>query len=182
MKKMTKIAAAAMLYVIALPAMAGGFYGAFDVGQTNASNTCNGELAGACSDTSTALRFGGGYQFVPMWGAEVSYGSYGRAGKSGTAGDWQTSGWLASGTGTFPVWKEISVIGKVGLARIGYELTASSRSSTTTNLAIGVGAQYIFSKGIVFRAQYEDMGTVGDVNITGTTRLTLFSAGGIFRF
>lgn len=182
MKNMKKIAAAAMLYVIALPAMAGGFYGAFDVGQTNVSNTCNGGLTGACNDTSTALRLGGGYQFVPMWGTEVSYGTYGSASRSGIAGDWQTSGWQASGTGTFPVWKAISVIGKVGLARTDYKLTASSRSSTTTNLAIGVGAQYIFSKDISFRTQYEDLGTVGDANTTGTTRLTLFSAGVIFRF
>jgi hypothetical protein len=117
-----------------------------------------------------------------MWGAELSYGTYGKASRSVAAGDWRTSGWQASGIGTFPVWREISVIGKVGLARTDYELTASSRSATTTSLSIGVGAQYIFSQAISFRALYEDLGTVGDANTTGTTRLTLYSAGVIFRF
>lgn len=183
MKKMTKLVAATLLYAIALPAaMAEGFYGAFDVGQTNVSDTCNGGLSGACNDTSTALRIGGGYQFVPMWSVEASYGSYGKASRGTAAGDWQTSGLQASGIGTFPVWEDISVIGKVGIARTDFKLTASSRSATTTNLAIGIGAQYAFSKTIDFRAQYENLGTVGDANTTGTTKLTLLSAGVIFRF
>ena len=183
MKRMMKYVAATLLYAIALPAaMAGGFYGAFDVGQTSVRDTCNGGLAGACSDTSTALRLGGGYQFVPMWAAEVSYGTYGKASTGTAAGDWQTSGLQASGVGTFPVWEAISVIGKVGLARTDFKLTTASRSSTTTNLAIGVGAQYAFSKVIDFRAQYENLGTIGDANTTGTTKLILLSAGVLFRF
>lgn len=183
MKNMTKFAAVAMLCVIVLqPAMAAGVYGTFDVGQTNASDTCNGGLTGACNDTSTALRIGGGYQFVPMWGAEASYGTYGKAGRSSIAGDWETSGWQVSGIGTFPVWREISVTGKIGLARTDYKLTAAPRSSTTTSLVFGIGAQYQLGKKISFRAQYEDMGTVGDANTTGTTKLTLISAGVVFRF
>lgn len=183
MKKMTKLAAVATLCAIGLPpAMAEGFYGAFDAGQTNVGDTCNGGLTGACNDSSTALRIGGGYQFVPMWGAEISYGTYGNASKSGIAGDWKSSGWQASGIGTFPVWENISVIGKIGLARTDYKLTASSQSSTTTNLAFGIGAQYRLGEQISLRAQYEDMGTVGDANTTGTTKLTLISAGVIFRF
>ena len=183
MKNMTKLAVAAMLYAIALPpALAEGFYGAFDAGQTNLSDTCNGGLRGACNDSSTALRIAAGYQFVPMWGAEASYGTYGNATKSGIAGDWQTSGWQASGIGIFPVWENISVIGKVGLARTEYKLTASSRSATTSNLAFGIGAQFKFGEKISFRAQYEDLGTVGDASTTGTARLTLISAGVVWRF
>ena len=183
MKKMMKYVAATLLYAIALPpAMAEGFYGAFDAGQTNLSDTCNGGLPGTCNDSSTALRVGGGYQFVPMWGTEVSYGRYGKASRSGIAGDWQANGWQASGIGTFPVWENIAVIGKVGLARTDYKLTASSQSSTTTKLAFGIGAQYMLGEQISFRAQYEDMGTVGDANTTGTTKLTLVSAGVIYRF
>lgn len=183
MKRMTTIVAITLLYGIALPsAMAEGFYGAFDLGQTNVSDTCNGGFAGSCNNTSTALRVGGGYQFVPMWSAEVSYGNYGKASTGGAAGDWETSGLQASGIGTFPVWEDLSVIGKVGIARTDFKLTASSRSSTTTSLAVGVGAQYAFSKDIAFRAQYENLGTVGDANTTGTTKLTLLSAGVIFRF
>lgn len=183
MKRTTKIIALALLYGMALPqAMAEGFYGAVDLAQTNEGDACNSGFVGSCNGTSTALRVGGGYQFVPMWSAEVSYADYGNANTGGTAGEWQASGLEASGIGTFPVWKDISVIGKVGLARTDLKLTNTSRSSTTTNLAFGVGVQYEFSKAIAFRAQYENLGTVGDANMTGTTQLTLLSAGVLFRF
>lgn len=182
MKKMAKALVLTLLSGMVFSAMAEGFYGAVDLGQTNEGDACNSGLLGSCSSTSTAVRVGGGYQFVPMWSAEVSYADYGNVSTGGLGGEWQASGLQASGIGTFPVWKDLSVIGKVGLARTDFKLTTPSRSSTTTNLAIGVGAQYEFRKDIAFRAQYENLGTVGDANSTGTTKLTLLSAGVIFRF
>ena len=183
MSGIAKVLVLAVLYGMALPqAMADGLYGALDLGQTNEGDACNNGLVGSCSGTSTAVRGGGGYLVVPRWSAEVSYADYGNASTGGPAGDWQASGLQASGIGTFPVWRDISVIGKVGLARTDYKLSATSRSSTTTNLAVGAGVQYEFRKDIAFRAQYEDLGTVGDANTTGTTKLTLLSAGVIFKF
>jgi len=58
--------------------------------------------------------------------------------------------------------RAFSVLGKVGVARIEHKVTATSASSTRTNLAYGVGAQYDFTPIIAFRAQYERLGTIGD--------------------
>jgi opacity protein-like surface antigen len=54
-------------------------------------------------------------------------------------------------------------------------------NSTTNNVAIGIGAQYSITDSIALRAQYEDLGTVGDTN-TGTTKMTLITAGVVYSF
>jgi OOP family OmpA-OmpF porin len=197
---MKKIAIAVLLSAfIATPAMAESFYGALDVGQTKAGDACNitglpaGSTVAGCKDTATMYRIAGGYQFAPMWGAEVSYADYGKA-TIGTvtvpgfgtvaAGDWHLSGLQVSGTGTFPLGDAFSLIGKLGIARTDIKLSGggASVSATITKLAYGIGAQYDFTKSFAARAQYENLGTVGDANTTGTAKVTLLSAGVVFKF
>jgi opacity protein-like surface antigen len=184
------------VFVIALifsatvsPAMAEGFYAALDLGQATAKDACTGLPPGTtgCKDTAPLYRIAGGYQFAPMWGAEVSYAVYGKE-SAGTLGsfslDWQFSGFQVSGIGTFPLGNDFSLIGKLGIAQTKIELTSGglSESATSTNLAYGIGAQYDFTKSVAVRAQYEDLGTVGDTNTTGTSKDTLLSAGVILKF
>jgi OOP family OmpA-OmpF porin len=197
---MKKIAIAVLLSAfVATPALAENFYGALDVGQTKAGDACNitglpaGSTVAGCKDTATLYRIAGGYQFAPMWGAEVSYGAYGKA-SMGTAtipffgtvaaGDWQLSGLQVSGTGTFPLGDAFFLIGKLGIARTDLKLSGggASVSATSTKLAFGIGAQYDFTKSIAARAQYENLGTVGDTNTTGTAKVTLLSAGVVLKF
>lgn len=179
MKMLSKICAATLLCSVSLtPAMAEGFYAALDVGQTNAKDTCTGGTG--CDENATAIRIGGGYQFAPMWGMEASYASYGKASLGGASGDWETNGVQVSGIGTFPVADAFSVLGKVGIARIEHKV--ASASSTRTNLAYGVGAQYDLSTGIAFRVQYERLGTIGDTNTTGQAKASLLSVGAVYRF
>lgn len=186
---MKKIAMAILLSVfVAAPAMAENFYGALDIGQATAKDACTGLPAGVtgCKDTASIFRIAGGYQFAPMWGAEVSYGAYGKE-NLGTLGsvsvDWELSGLQFSGTGTFPIAGAFSLIGKLGIARteIKFSGGGSSTSVTSTKLAYGIGAQYDFTKNISARAQYEDLGDVGDSN-TGTSKVTLLSAGVVYKF
>lgn len=180
MKMIRNICAAALVYTIAItPAMAEGFYAALDVGQTNAKDTCSAGTSG-CEDTATAMRAAGGYQFTPMWGMEVSYATYGKANLGGTNGDWKTNGVQASGIGTFPVSAVISLLGKVGVARIEHQIDGTT--STKTNLAYGIGAQYDFTKGIAFRAQYERLGNIGDSNTAVQAKASLLSVGALYRF
>ena len=170
-------------------AMADGFYGAVDFGQSKAKDACTGLPAGVtgCKDTAGAFRIAGGSQFTPMWGAEVSYGAYGKA-SAGTLGalsvDWKLSGFQVSGTGTFPLGDAFSLIGKVGIATTKLETTGGgiTFSATSTKLAYGIGAQYDFTKSVAARVQYEDLGTVGDTNTTGTSKVTLLTAGVVFKF
>jgi OOP family OmpA-OmpF porin len=179
MKMLKNICAVTLVYGMAIaPVMAEGFYAALDVGQTNAKDTCN-NISG-CTDTATAGRIAGGYQFTKMWGTEVSYATYGKASLGGNFGDWETNGVQASGIGTFPVAESFAVLGKVGVARIEHK--SAGVTSTKTNLAYGIGGQYEFTKGIAFRVQYERLGNVGDANTTGQAKASLLSAGALYRF
>ena len=178
MKMLQKICTVTLVYGLAVaPAMAEGFYAALDVGQTNAKDTCSTGVAG-CNDTATAIRAAGGYQFTPMWGMEFSYATYGKANLGGSHGDWKTSGVQASCIGTFPVSESFSVLGKVGVARIEHQVNGAT--STKTNPAWGIGAQYDFTRSIAFRAQYEQLGTIGDANTTGEAKVSLLSVGALY--
>ena len=196
MKVLNKIAVATLILgVMATPAMADGFYGALDFGQAKGKDACT-DLAAfgvvGCKDTASAYRFAGGYQFTPMWGTEVSYGDYGSASLGsfmGTPlGNWEASGFQISGTGTFPLGAGFDLIGKVGIAQTKLELNYSpaigggSDTATSTKLAAGIGAQYNVSKNITIRAQYEDLGKVGNDATTGTSKVTLLTAGVVFKF
>ncbi len=170
------------------PAMADSLYAALDVGQSMGKDICTGLPAGVsgCKDSASLIRVAGGYQFTPMWGAEVSYGDYGKASAGtgfGLSVDWHLSGLQISGTGTFPIASGFSLIGKLGIAQTDLKLSGggTSISATSTKLAIGIGAQYDFTNNISARGQYEDLGNVGDDN-TGKSKLTLLSAGVVFKF
>ena len=190
MKTAAKILAVALVSgAMATSAMAESFYGALDAGQSTAKDACTGLPAGVtgCKDTASMFRVTGGYQFAPMWGAEVSYGAYGKASAGtgfGLSVDWQLSGLQVSGTGTFPLGDAFALIGKLGIARTDLKLSGggASVSATSTKLAYGIGAQYDFTKSIAARAQYENLGKVGDANTTGTSTVTLLSAGVVFKF
>lgn len=185
MNQLSKVIAAVLVFgTAATPALADGYYGALDIGQTNAKDTCTGGPTGGCKDTSTAHRIAGGYQFTTMWGAEVSYGDYSRSTLGGTTGKWEANGLQASGTGTFPLVHAFSVIARAGIARtdLGSTVAGTPRSATSTTLGFGVGAQYDFSEGVAFRAQYENLGTVGNANTTGTTKISFVSVGAVLRF
>lgn len=184
---MKKIAIVALLSAfVATPAVADGLYAALDVGQSKGSDACNNGLPG-CKDTGTLIRGAIGTQITPMWGAEVSYGTYGKESLGvffGVPLDWEASGLQVSGTGTFPLGDAFSLIGKLGIARTDLKFSGggASVSETSINLAFGIGAQYDFAKNIAIRAQYEDLGTVGNANTTGTAKITLLSAGVVVKF
>jgi len=175
------------------------FYAAFDIGQSRAKDACTGIPAGiSCDDTDTAYRLAGGYQFTPMWGAELSYADLGKDTMSGTylgaqvTGDAKATSFQLAGTGTFPISSGFSVIGKLGIARTELKVSATatvpgfsasaSAKDTSTKAAYGIGVQYDFNKTVSARAQYEDLGKVGDDATTGTSKLTLVSAGVLFKF
>lgn len=171
-------------------------YVALDLGQSDAKDACTGIPAGvSCKKTDTAFRVAGGYQYTPMWGVEVSYADLGKATASGlvlgipASADLKATSLQLAGTGTFPVSGAFSVIGKLGIARTNVKASGSALGitivvgdATSTKAAYGIGVQYDFTKNVSARAQYEDLGKVGDVNTTGESKLTLISAGVIYKF
>lgn len=181
---MKKLLSAVLLTALSTTAMAEGRFFSVDIGQSTAKDTC-ASLGAACTDSGTAYRIGGGYQFTPNLGVEASYGIMASAKASGVFGsaEYKPRSMQVSGTGKFPISGPFSLIGKVGLVRTTVDLSASnsfgsySPSATTFNLGWGVGGQVDLADGLALRAQFEDLGEIGDANTTGTAKLTLLSLG-----
>ncbi len=199
MSKLTRsIAAALVAAAFATPALAdsGNFpYVALDIGQTKATDACStaglpaGSTITGCKDTSAALRVALGMEFAPQFSGEVSYGSYGSA-ALGTAtipgqgviagGNWKLSGFQLAGIGALPVSDMFSVTGKIGIAST--KIDAFGMSATSNNLVWGLGVKFKVNSDVAVRAQYENLGTVGDTNTTGTAKVSLMTVGVVYQF
>jgi OOP family OmpA-OmpF porin len=191
------LATAIVLACVSCSAMAidvGQYYVAGDVGQAKAKDGCTGLPAGfSCNTTATAIRLGGGYQITNTLSAEVNYADLGTYNINGTlAGIPLTSPTTIKSlqgavVASFPITDEIALTGKLGFASTKVNASASipgaavSISATTTTPVLGVGMLYSVNKSLALRAQYEDFGTVGDVN-TGKSKLTLLSVGAVAGF
>lgn len=189
MKK--KILFMALLSTLTSTAMAEGFYGALDIGQSSNKDACAGVGAGAtCNESGTAFRLGGGYQFTPNWGIEANYGilASSKASAGSFSGEIKPRSIQIAATGTFPIANAFSVIGKIGIASNVTEFSATTlatQNTTTTKLAYGIGAQYDISKTLGVRAQYESLGEVNDPPSTtnpATYKISMISAGLVLKF
>ncbi|HEY5993641.1 MAG TPA: outer membrane beta-barrel protein [Gallionellaceae bacterium] len=198
MRTTTKFLAAALVSaVMATPAMASEPYVALDIGQTTAKDACGtaglpaGTTIAGCKDSSAGLRVSLGSEFAPGFSGEVSYAAYGSASLGvatipgvGTVagGDWKLSGFQLAGIGALPVNDAFAVIGKVGLASTKISLSVGGLSATSTNLMFGIGAQFRINSDVSVRAQYENLGTVGDAATTGTAKVSVIGAGVVYKF
>ena len=194
----------ALLSALTTTATAEGLYAVVDVGQTTAKDVCVGMPAGfSCNEKATAFKFSGGYQLTPNLGVEVGYGILGSSKISGTDtssgfpitinADAKLTTLQVAAIGTFPLSDSFSLIGKLGVASstvklngtgsgLGVTVAIPETSATSTKLAYGIGAQFDLSKNLGIRTQYENLGEVGDVNTTGTAKVSLISAGLVLKF
>ena len=84
--------------------------------------------------------------------------------------------------------ENFALTGKLGVANTKVKGQGSgagsvaNASATSTTAAFGVGLRYAVSKNIALRAQYEDLGNVGDEATTGKSKLSLWSLGVTFGF
>jgi len=92
--------------------------------------------AGACSEKNLAYRAAIGYQYTPMWGLELSYGTFGYAHSEGVVNypappvdigpmnySWQlrARGLALHAVATVHMGDVMSLIGKFGVARVEYD-------------------------------------------------------------
>jgi OOP family OmpA-OmpF porin len=148
------------------------FYGAVDLGQSKIKDVCVGMPAGvSCDDKDTAWRLAGGYNFNKNFGAEVSYTDYGNATASVLGVQFAT----ASAT----AWQIVLARANID---VSVPILAYAASARNNNFVWGIGAQYDFTPSVGFRVNYENLGTVGDINTTGEAKLTNISAGVVFKF
>lgn len=194
MKKLTfSILSALALTALSGAVMAEGFYVALDAGQAKHNIGCGGTVA--CSNTATAVRITGGYQYTPNVAVELSYGDYGSATGSAVVPPFglvtakeAASGFQLSAVGSLPISNNFALTGKLGVANTTVKLSGTALgvavnvgSTSSTTLAAGVGVRYDFSKAVSLRAQYESLGNIKDPS-GQKYGLSLISAGVSFAF
>ena len=156
---------------------AGGGLGYARAAQPNSALGAGAAINGRDSrDTSWKLL--GGYQFSQAWGLETAYTDLGRFGYSvsvpgaTTTGATRLRALSVAGTGTLPLSRSWSLMGKLGLSSNRADagstsasfggLTASiSGSANRTDVIYGVGVGYNFDQRFGLRFEYENFGATG---------------------
>jgi OmpA-OmpF porin, OOP family len=188
-------------------------------GRSKAQNACASpwltagfQPGASCSENHTSYRLAYDYSITPIWGFEISYGDLGDAEGSGgnyltgEAATWsmKSIGWAFAGTGTFPLGRGFSLLGKIGGVRaefrekyhttmggVGYHGIALNGvgiiSEAKNGLTYGLGLQYDLDQTFAFRAQYENFGKYAVYNEYGLSAppeisFSMFSAGLVLKF
>lgn len=189
--KMKALAAGILLAMAAPSVMAEGFYGAFDIGQSDLKEGCNGVAAGvSCKHTDTAFRLAAGYQINQNFGVEGAYVDSGKATASAPGiftAEVKSTEWQLVATGTLPMGNDFSLIGKAGFAFWEAKPSATAlgavipiASETGGDFLWGIGAQYDFTKSVAVRGQYESH-KLGNTTLDRGD-LDTFSMGVVYKF
>lgn len=142
--------------------MAAAFSTALIAGSASAEAYLGGGIGASKTNThETSWKVYGGYQFNPIWGAELAYTDLGRY--RGSDIDSVT----LAGTGTLALGQGWSLLGKVGAASNHARFSGASRR---TDLLLGVGVGYRFTKNLGVRLEYEDFGKLSDTNSGDNSR------------
>lgn len=167
------------------------FYVSFNAGMSKLNDFCAHPAAGySCSDTASAATLDLGFQASDMMGVELGYGNYGKPSTSGPyAGSnlevaEELSGLRLMGIASIPVSKSFALTGKLGVSRANLNVISTvnpgsaipTSSASSTSLAYGVGIKYTIDRYLSLRAQYENLGKIGD-DTTSTDTLSLFTVG-----
>ena len=143
--------------------------------------------SGSVDGSDTGFKIFGGYQFNQHFGVELAWVDLGKAGYSGTfsglpvtGGTVETSGLNLSAVGILPLGSGFALFGKAGF--FAWESKAKdvtgglpfSGKEDGTDLSLGIGASYDFTKNFGIRAEWERFKAVGDID--------LLSVGIVYKF
>lgn len=132
-----------------------GFYAGVEVGSSDLG-----------SETDTAMRAFGGFQFHPNIAVEIGYGFlYDKGATEVTALE-------VVGVGMYQVAPQFSVLGKLGFANI--EVDVGGSSDDKTELVFGVGAQYDVTRNLSARLMLTRYNTSDAVDVIGISALWRF--------
>jgi opacity protein-like surface antigen len=181
-------------------ANAEGFFLTADAGVLAYSNTETLSFWGNELTNPGAIDIGAGYRFTPYFGVEAGHSLIGES-ETSTAGF--TTETLKSSVnhvavvGTLPLGYRFGIFGKLGLARTTIDYSnagvgiSESASGSQTNVMVGFGWEYNFTRHWEVHAQYENFGTTnvgpiisnGAITATGgDIGMSLFSVGGMYSF
>ncbi len=135
--------------------------------------TVNGDADGS--------RIFGSYMFTRRFGIEAGYSDFGRPDDNTIAPnvEVESNSYDLYAVGVQPVTDKLDLFGKLGLVRSDTEIEESETSevsSSSTDLALGFGAEYNLSERFAIRGEFEWI----DSDNSGAVRMV--SLGGVFRF
>ena len=186
------VAALAFSLPVAAQMSARNAYIGASVGQAKYNDWCgtvSGLGSSSCDDKDTAFRLFAGYQFHPNIAVEVGYADLGKATFSGTflgvpvTGKDEFTAWDLVAVGSLPFGTGFSAFGKLGLYHGKVDATANvagargTASDTGTDLTLGLGVGYDFTRNLGVRAEWQRYNDFSDAG-----GLDVFSLGVVYRF
>lgn len=190
-------------------AQGSGFYAGGSVGQSHTKfktedfSQHDPHVSESKKENTLGWKLFGGYNFNQYLAIEAGYADLGDAkykyagngpllaGLTGQAKAEQSS-WFAAAKGTWPINDQFNVFGKLGATRNHMKMDvnfsanginfSSSDSKNRIQALLGIGAEYKLTKQIAFRTEYEYFGQFGNEEVTGRTKVGLWSAGVTYSF
>lgn len=157
-----------------------GWYGGLDIGRSHLS----GVDLDSIKRNDTALGFDLGYRVNRNFAVESAYADLGKFPFSTAAGDgdYRAQSLSLSAVGMMPVWEQLSVYGKAGIAHTQAKLEAPSNASDSGNgLLVGAGVMYDINRSVYAKAGWDRYANVGS-DATGKGNIDLYSVGVGYRF
>jgi len=131
------------------------------IGQSKFKDGCSANLLGggsSCDEKDTAFKGFVGYQFNKFFAAEAGYTDLGKTKASFGPfnADAKATAFELSAVGTYPVWEQLSILGRLGgyysEGKLGGDLSGKKNKA---GLTFGLGAQYDFNKNLGLRAEWQ---------------------------
>ncbi|PHV12277.1 outer membrane beta-barrel protein [Chitinimonas sp. BJB300] len=170
--------------VLAAPVLAEGFYAGAEVGRTNMKG--EGDTK-AIKGNATDVGVFAGYQFHPNVAVEAGYRDLGKVKSSPSDGvnvSAKSRALHASVLGIVPVTDELSLYGRVGVAKLNTKLAANVAMPGNSFVPrsdvkgmFGLGARYAVSKEFGLRTEYTQFSKIG-----GNLKISTFTVGGDYSF
>lgn len=165
----------------------GNVYLGLNAGKAEARDACKNITN--CDSADTSIRLDVGYQFNPMFSAELGYVSFGtlfNADDNTVSAKQDASAWTVSALATWPVADRFGVFARAGLARYSVD-----NSGTVQGVAVeddddvkpyfGAGVNFDLNKSWMLRAEYQRYSDLSGVDGT-KDNVQGWSLGGVYRF
>jgi OOP family OmpA-OmpF porin len=174
-----------------------GFYLGASVGPSHSNDWCGPFLDATlvtCDNSSIGYKLYGGYRVNEFVGFEAGYLDLGKFSatldsSSGAISDKvRLRGATAHAVLYLPVTPEFSVFGKAGgiywtlKSETYINAVPANRSDNGFDVAVGLGAQYFFTRHFALRAEFEYLPNVGNASTFGDTDQQLWTIGALWKF
>ena len=136
----------------------------------------------ACDDDNPSVKAFAGYQVNRYLAGEIAFTNYGKA--SGTNSEVKGRGWEASAVAGWPVWRAVSVFGRLGIYRGVVKGGGQFANHTESNYGAtyGGGVQAAITSNIGARLEYQVFpGTGGSTIPDNDVNVVMLSAFWRFR-